>query len=161
MEYQDFFQLIITGKLNDIMAAIAAGYDINRPDQWGFLPLHRACANDQKEIVMLLIEKGSKLNARATDEWTPLHLASISGALDCLTHLVKAGADINAVDINGCIPLHLATTYWNPELPTKSIQLVKLLIALGSNKYKRNKNGLTPLDYAKKSGHNELYELLN
>ncbi len=160
MEYREFFKLIVDGDIEAIRSAIDSGYDINLPDQWGFLPVHRACANHQKEIVALLIERGSKVHTTATDNWTPLHLASISGAVNCLALLVERGANVNAEDKNGQTPLHLSITYRNPEFPAKSIELVKTLLALGSNKYAKNKKGFTPLDEAQKKGRDDLYQLL-
>ena len=105
MEDADFFQFTIDGDISSIRKAILDGYDINKPDKYGFIPLHRACANHNDEIASLLIQSGSSLNSKGADDWTPIHLASISGAFNCLDSLAKAGIEMDAKDTNGCTAL--------------------------------------------------------
>jgi ankyrin repeat protein len=63
MEYSEFFELIIKGHLTEIKEAVKLGYKINLPDQYGFLPIHRACANNKPQIASFLIESGSDINS--------------------------------------------------------------------------------------------------
>ena len=65
--YHQMFNLIIEGSLPEIRKSVESGFNINEPDQYGFLLIHRACANHRPEIVRLLIERGSSLEEPATD----------------------------------------------------------------------------------------------
>ncbi|PWK48597.1 ankyrin repeat domain-containing protein [Pleionea mediterranea] len=154
MDYEEFFKFIIEGNIKAVKIAIDGGYDINEPDKYGFVPLHRACANNQPEIVSLLLQSGSKLGCRGTDDWTALHLTAVSGALDCIEPLAAAGIELDAKDKNGCTALHLSVTSRNPNLAKK-------LIEVGCNKCLLNKADNTPLQHAKVQGRTEFYDVLN
>lgn len=152
--YRDMFSSIIEGNISEITHALDEGFDVNEPDQYGFLLLHRTCASHQPQIVSLLIQRGSKLEETATDKWTPMHLAAISGAVGCPSTLVKADAQPNAQDKNGQTPLRLSVISKNPELAAE-------LLAVGASKDIQNANNLTPLDFAKEKGATEFYEVLS
>jgi serine/threonine-protein phosphatase 6 regulatory ankyrin repeat subunit B len=152
--YRDMFDFVIEGNISAIRHALDGGFNVNEPDEYGFLLIHRACANHKPEIVSLLIQRGSKLDETATDKWTPLHLASISGAAGCPTILIKAGAQPDVQDKNGQTPLHLSVISRSPELAIE-------LIALGSSKDIKNNNGLTPLEFAKEKNASAFYKVLS
>ena len=63
------------------------------------------------EIVRLLIEDGSDLNARQPGEETPLHWAASSDDWHVAAALIDAGADINAPDGSIGTPLANAVGY--------------------------------------------------
>jgi ankyrin repeat protein len=152
--YRDMFNFIIAGNLPGLQKALDEGFDVNEPDQYGFLLVHRACANRQPEIISLLIARGSRLDDAATDGWTPLHLAAVSGAIGCPQILVQAGANPNALDNYGRTPLHLAITSGDPKVAEE-------LIEAGSSKNINNGRGLTPLELAKEKGAAEFYKVLS
>lgn len=152
--YRDMFNFIIEENISAIRHALEKGFNVNEPDQYGFLLIHRACANHQPETVSLLIQHGSKIEETATDQWTPMHLAAVSGAIGCPTILVKAGARTNAKDKRGQTPLHLSVISRSPELAAE-------LIGLGSSKDAIDERGLTPFEFAKKEGISELFGVLS
>ena len=61
---------------------IAAGADVNAPQQAGFTPLHQAVMRNDIEMVRLLIEKGARTNTKGDDGQTPLALAIECGHAD-------------------------------------------------------------------------------
>lgn len=151
--YREMFDFIITENIAGIKNAIDNGFNVNEPDQYGFLLVHRACANHQLEIVSLLIESASKLEVTASDLWTPMHLAAVSGALGCPTLLAKAGANPNVQDKHGQTPLHLSITSRRSELAVE-------LVSLGAKKDIKNNKGLTAFELAKSEGASGFYGVL-
>ena len=130
-EYRALLDSVIKGDLPAIKQGIKDGFDPNSPDPYGFLLLHRACVNDQSEIVSFLIECGSDISRKATDDWTPLHCAAVAGAISCIEPLIEAGAMVNAPDKGGNTPLHLATIGDHGDL-------LILLLKHGGDPYRRN-----------------------
>jgi len=101
-------QAAIHGDLQRVRELVSGGADVNETDQYGWLAVHRAAANDRDEVVSYLLAASSAIEARGTDAWTPLHLACVSGSARAVTALVKGGADVNAVARKNNTPLHLA-----------------------------------------------------
>ena len=81
---------------------------------------------------MLLIDRGSNINAADYDENTPLHIAVIKNNIEIVEILLDNGANSNAVNDNGSTPLHFAVSRTFQEaygLP----YMIMLLIDRGSN----------------------------
>ncbi|MBI2742795.1 MAG: ankyrin repeat domain-containing protein [Chlamydiales bacterium] len=120
------------------------GADALEEDNCDRMPLHRLCANKEKEkgvemIDLLSKQLGFDVNAERTDCTTALHLACIKGSEKYAKQLLKLGADPRAIDLLGRTPLHYAAM--NGE-----INLVCLLV----QEYNQNINacdlsGMTPL----------------
>src|SRR5438874_9126361 len=70
---RQFVLAIIAGDIERVRTMHKAGASATESDQFGWLPIHRAAANDCDEIIRLLIKWGSPLEARGTEGWTPLH----------------------------------------------------------------------------------------
>ena len=61
--------------------------------------LHRAAGSNNSEIVKILIEKGSDINALDYSLWTPLHYsARYNNNAEVLQTLIEKGAEINALN---------------------------------------------------------------
>lgn len=90
-----FIQAVIDNDCDIVRAELANGRDPNAPDQYGWIPLHRAAANDSADVIQILLDAGSSLTAVGTDSWTPLHLAAVSSSTEAVRLLVKAGANIH------------------------------------------------------------------
>src|SRR6185295_1918672 len=105
---RDLVLAVIAGEIDRVREMYTAGVSVTEPDQYGWLPIHRAAANDRDEIINLLIEWGSPLEATGTEKWTPLHLASVSRSPRAVAALLNAGANIHARSVFGATPLHLA-----------------------------------------------------
>ena len=95
-----------TGNIEAVKQHLAAGVDVNAGNR---TPLFIAAANGHKQIVELLLDKGSDVNTKGL-MGTPLHAAvSFKGHHKEITELlIAAGADVNAKDKVGHTPVDSA-----------------------------------------------------
>jgi ankyrin repeat protein len=142
--YRAVFDFLIAADRRRIFKALELGFDVNLPDKWGFLVLHRACVCHLPDVVAALIDQGSSLEAEATARWRPLHMAAISNASGCPTLLVRAGALVDISDASGNTPLHLAADI-------RSVSMVRELLELGFDPAALNAKQQTPGDVARVS----------
>jgi len=154
---REFVLVIIAGEIDRVQEMQAAGASVSEPDQYGWLPIHRAAANDRAEIIPLLIEWGSPLEATGTEQWTPLHLASVSMSSHAVAALLQAGANIHARSVYGATPLHLAVS---PTVTEQLLKTVRLLVSAGAVIDAPDGKGKTPLDEAREIGNQDLQKIL-
>src|SRR6478736_5758499 len=93
---RDLVLAVIAGEVDRVREMYAAGVSVTEPDEFGWLPIHRAAANDRDDIIRLLVKWGSPLEATGTEHWTPLHLASVSKSPRAVRALLEAGANVQA-----------------------------------------------------------------
>ncbi|XP_069689910.1 uncharacterized protein [Periplaneta americana] len=115
--------------------------DINRPDEEGFTPLHRAARQGHLGAVKYFIGEGTVLNYQNISGNTPLHWAAGRGYTELVDELISAGASINSLNNNGNTPLHRAVKYGH-------IGTVRSLLEHSANVGMRNNTGFTPLFWA-------------
>jgi ankyrin repeat protein len=154
---RDFVLAIIAGEIDRVREMHAAGVSVTEPDQYGWLPIHRAAANDRAEIIRLLVEWGSPLEATGTEQWTPLHLASVSRSHRAVSALLDAGANIHARSVFGHTPLHLAV---GPTISEELLETVRVLVSAGADRNVADQKGKTPLDEAREIGVPKLRRIL-
>jgi ankyrin repeat protein len=154
---RDLVLAVIAGEIDRVREMYAVGVSVTEPDQYGWLPIHRAAANDRDDIIRLLIEWGSPLEPTGTEQWTPLHLASVSESPRAVRALVEAGADIHARSVFGQTPLHLAV---GPTVTESLLETVRVLVSAGAERDAADQNGTTPLDEARETRHPELRRVL-
>lgn len=75
---------------------------VNARDNDGYTPLHRACYNNDIELVDLLLSHNASVSAKTEVEWQPLHSACQWNNFDCAARLIQYGADVNAKSEGGC-----------------------------------------------------------
>jgi ankyrin repeat protein len=83
----------VVGDLRGVVAALAAGSDVNARAADGYTALHGAAENGRLEIVRLLVERGADLAARADGGVTPLALAEAAGQLGAVALLLSLAAN--------------------------------------------------------------------
>ncbi|HUS39638.1 MAG TPA: ankyrin repeat domain-containing protein, partial [Pirellulales bacterium] len=72
---------------------------LNEPNQAdGYTPLHYAVANNQKEVVRYLLEKGAGVNPVSQHKYTPLHLAAMNGNEEIVDLLLAKNPRLNLKD---------------------------------------------------------------
>ena len=87
----------------------AAPEDLNLPEDKGQeTPLHLAAENCHSNVVVLLLDKGAKINMTDQAKATPLHLAAQEGCADVVEILLARGARVNERDDQGRTPLKRA-----------------------------------------------------
>ncbi len=70
-------------------------HDLNLPDDAERTPLHLAATHCHTNVVVLLLDKGAKIDPRAEGGATPLHLAAQEGCVDVVNLLLAKGAKVN------------------------------------------------------------------
>ncbi|KAF5300704.1 hypothetical protein FQA39_LY11066 [Lamprigera yunnana] len=91
-------------------------------DSDGYSPLHRACYNNNLDIVLYLLEHGADVSVKTLVQWQPLHSACQWNNHACVSYLLQYGADVNALTEGGQTPLHIAASN------SRSHQTVQLLL---------------------------------
>ena len=85
-----------------IREEIERGADVNRRDEIGSTPLHRAAVDSGEEVVALLLREGADVNAQDYEYGaTPLHLACHRGDFSIVATLLANGANPNFVTDEG------------------------------------------------------------
>ena len=104
-------------------------------DVFGATALHRAAAaNTRLEVIRLLVDRGSSIDAADQKKMTSLHKAlSFNPNLSISQFLIGQGADISRVSDVGTT-LHHAAINWNPEV-------LKLLLKRGTDIDVKNRKG--------------------
>jgi hypothetical protein len=82
----------VIGDLRGVIAALAAGGDVNARAADGYTALHGAAENGRLEVVRLLAQRGADLDAKAASGETPLTLARAAGQHDAAALLLSLGA---------------------------------------------------------------------
>ncbi len=126
---------------------INSGIDINNHNsKFSETPLHRLCARSSPhmDLIMMLLEKGAKVNAVNLSGKTPIFHCNFSYSVELLNLLIKYGADINIRDKYGNTLLH--DDYINC-FEERFEEFLKALLDFGFNINSKNSAGLTPLDF--------------
>lgn len=83
------------------------------------MPLHVATEQEHREIVQLLLQTGSHVNAVDRINRTPLMLAARGGQMSIASLLLQHGASLDACDNNGrknmikITTIHILVTIYN------------------------------------------------
>ena len=112
----------------------------------GWTALHLAAHFDQREVALLLLDRGAGVNAPSSDTSlaprnTPLHAACALAHYDMALILLDHGADPDAPQGDGMTPLHIAAAGPNPAI-------VQLLLERGADSDTKDRKGHTPVEVA-------------
>ena len=138
---------------------IKLGATTKAKDALNWTPLHYAIKTKNLEIVRILIENGSEINALANRKeaglttWSPLCGAVQKANLELVKLLIENGAELNPKAKNTGVPLHFAVTSAFSEERKKAanFEVIKCLIENGAEVDAKNFKGKTPLFYAVKN----------
>eukprot|EP01155_Anaeramoeba_flamelloides_P023544 Anaeramoba_flamelloidesa807767_185.p2 GENE.a807767_185~~a807767_185.p2 ORF type:complete len:130 (+),score=15.86 a807767_185:135-524(+) len=91
-------------------------------------------------IEYLLKNSRKTINEKDDLGYTPIHLAVRKNETDIIKYLLKYNPDLNTMDKFGDTPLI-------DSARNNNIEVVKLLICGGADKYVKNNNGKTAMDF--------------
>lgn len=131
--------------------AAAGGYALD-----GWTPLHLAAFFGHPGVCELLLDARADLGAVSRNSLAnqPLHAAVAGGHAPVVRLLLAHHADVGSHHCQGGFtPLHLAAELGEPEL-------VDLLLEAGAEVGVRNDLGLTPVDLARRAGHEALVRVM-
>jgi hypothetical protein len=92
---------IIEENVNEVIAYLRQGTDINVLDEYGFTPLIEAAIADNYDLAKLLIEYGADVNLKDLTGGTALHWAAENNNIRLAQLLLEKGADPNAYTFAG------------------------------------------------------------
>eukprot|EP00061_Rhincodon_typus_P018665 g47924.t1 len=67
----------------------------------------KSCIDNFEEMVMLLLDHGTDVDAKDNELWTPLHAAATCRHTNLVKILIERGADLLAVNADGNMPYDL------------------------------------------------------
>jgi len=101
--------------------ALTPEVNVNKKKRKYITPLRLATVYKQKDICVLLVQNGAKVNAKDWGDSTPLIFAAWYNRKDICQLLLENGANINKIDGSGKTALDWATNMGNEE----TIKLLK------------------------------------
>lgn len=148
-----FQQAVRSGNLEEAEALLAEEPTLVDAEGDGRALLFEALQNEQKQMVLLLINNGVDVNIKDKNCFSPLHCAAQQGHVEIAEILIAKGANVNATDMMGETPLHAAVLGGHKDI-------VEVLLAGGANVNAENQMERTPLHFAARDGHLDVVEIL-
>jgi ankyrin repeat protein/beta-lactamase regulating signal transducer with metallopeptidase domain len=149
--YTPLYWAIWNERFDNARLLVSHGADLDYVNSGDWAPLYLTLSANGKELVELMVEKGSSapafhlaafrgelervksiyaggadIDERDQINWTPLHWAASGGQSDIVEFLTRNGADVNAKGELGTTPLHLSARSGIKEM-------VALLLSEGAN----------------------------
>ncbi|XP_051168998.1 ankyrin-3-like [Leptopilina boulardi] len=147
--------LAIKGNHTDLIHLFVKESTVNLTNSIKEAPLHIATANNQIQIVQLLLDNGANSNEQDANGSTPLHIAVKMKRpnLKIITLLVEHEANGNLLSDELFTPLYHAVSSGN-------IEIVQILVKYGAHIDKINKDNKTPLILAVEKNNAEMIRQL-
>ena len=146
------YYAISSDNLDAVKFFVSNGASLYHEDVNYLTPLIHASIHSTPEIIEYLIEQKSLVNYHNPLGLTPL-IAAVKSNTDCIDVLLQNGAIIDQADAYGRTPLYHAVYIGN-------LEIVKLLISKGANKFVKNNNGESLLHCAVRSQFFEMVQYL-
>ena len=140
------------GDLAAVERLLAGGTDPNARDYYGSTTLHDSIRH--LGVAVVLLHHGADPRARDSYGETPLHIwAQVGTDAAVASALVEAGAEVNARNVYGETPIYLTGLLDNPEAAT-------VLLRLGADPMIPNCDGETPIEVARRQGHDDVVRVI-
>jgi cytohesin len=149
----EFNQAVRSGDLEKAEALLAEEPTLVDTEEGGRTLLFEALREDQRNMVLLLIDNGVDVNIKDEHRFTPLHCAAQQGYSEIAELLIAKGANVNATDMMGETPLHSAVLGGHKDV-------VEVLLAGGADLDAENLIRRTPLHFAARDGYVDVVEVL-
>jgi len=148
----DLVSTATRGDLEDVIALVEGGADIDERDLADRTPLMAACWSSL-EVVRYLLEQGADVDAVDEDGRNALMNAAEGATAAVVDLLVEHGADIESRGPRGWTPLMLAASEDN-------LETAEALLRHGASIEATDDDGMTPLLHAAEGGSSLVAELL-
>lgn len=131
---------------------VTRGANVNAQDDEGWSPLLRTVNlwADESSLISFLIAHGADVKVRLKGGRTALMLSARLGKADRLGELMDNGANVNAADEQGQTALMVAAVVSSGD---SSLQMMRLLLARGSDPNRTDRLGRTAADVAAEAGY--------
>lgn len=153
----ELFDAVMAEDAAGVVAALAAGADVNQRDASSRTALHMAASRKSAEIVVLLLDAGADVDAEAdatAGRVHPLHWAANFGRAANVKALLEHGAKVDVVTLQGDTALLLAAK-------SGHVEVAEALLQAGANPLAEEATyGDTPIYLAAMAGHVKLVELM-
>jgi hypothetical protein len=126
----------VFGDVDDAIAALADGADLEYTNFLGRTALYLAAAHGKTRVLRVLIDAGGNKEAKNQDDQTALYISAYFGRLKSLSLLIASGANIEARNGKGQTALMVACQYGYESC-------VDLLLKAGANKDAMDNDGQT------------------
>ncbi|WP_036157249.1 ankyrin repeat domain-containing protein [Maribacter forsetii] len=149
-----FFKVIREGSINEVKSMLEKNpVLVNSKDARGSTPLILATYYDQKDIAILLLDKGAKIDAVDASGNTALMGVCFKGYADIAKMLIENNAKLNERNAMGATCLIYAAQF-------NRLEIAKLLIANGADKTIKDNRGNSAFDHAKTQGLSAFIDML-
>lgn len=125
--------------------------DVNMQNQHGETPIMLAVFKNRTEDFEKLLRRGATVKKELG--WTPLHYAATEAHIGLLKRIIELGADVNAQTKAGVTALDMAA-----RKPSR--EAVMVLLRAGAYRDYCTDAGLSPADFARNAGDEELAKYL-
>ncbi|XP_067661812.1 serine/threonine-protein kinase TNNI3K-like [Haliotis asinina] len=120
----------------------------------GLTLLHICCLSGAgRDLIKLLLDRGSDISKLSKNQFSPLHLASYKGDVDLVECLAEAGTDVNQFGNSDVTALHIAAMCGHHEI-------ARVLFEHGATVDVEDAVRFSPLHVASYFGHEKMVELL-
>ena len=153
--------LLLATRANHVEVArllIEAGADVNAKDAIKDTPYLYAAAEGRSEILKLCLAHGANLKDTNRYGGTGLIPAADRGHVENVRILLATDIDVNHVNNLGWTALMEAVILGDGGAPHREI--VRLLLDAGADRSIADKDGVTPLEHARRLGFAEMVALL-
>ena len=128
--------------------------DVNHEQNIGHTALHWAIQEGHCDVMQVLIDAGSDIEAKDEKGRSPLHWSCFSGKIAVVKMLVKAGAGVRFTDNNGITCLIIASRFGHTET-------VRYLVGLKDVDVNHaDTSGFAALHYAVQQNHPDVMQVL-
>jgi len=133
--------------------------DINIVDDFTYSLLMKSINTGFFDFSNYLISKGANLNYQNNKGQTILHLLALNFNSITLKKALENRADVRIRDIYGNEPLW--TAVFNDKGFGQRIEMIKMLLEYGANPYNTNNANISPKEFSKTAGYNDIIKILD
>ncbi|XP_076449414.1 uncharacterized protein LOC143285862 [Babylonia areolata] len=149
----NFLRAVRAGHLEEVVAMLDKGHDVNTVNFNGMSGLHLAAKEGHVGVMVELLNRGANPEVRTQKENTPLHVAALARQTNVTRLLLDRGADVNAASKTGFTPLYLAAQ-------ENGADIVDMLLQAGADQRIHTVDGFSPLAVAVQQENAEVISVL-